>query len=455
LNTRRILRLHIPLLVIGIALACSSDAKVGCSPTPTCSLRDAHFVPPPVPDAGPEPCVEGHARCAVMHVSAGGLHSCALTQAGDVLCWGDDSQAQLGESLDPIPLDAGPPAADSDAAELPYDARFPRVLASASQVAAGGMHSCALLPDATVECWGRSAEGQVDGRSDRVSVDKPVRAGVSGATQIAAGAFHSCALLPALGVTCWGSARYGQVGREQSTSALAPAVVPGTADATDVAAGVRHSCARLRTGRVVCWGELIDESTGEPYVTTTPVPVPGLEDALEISAGAGHSCALKMDRTVVCWGLNDSGQLGDGSMQTSATPVAVSTLPPGSWIVAAGGGERDGHLVGHSCAVTNNFEVACWGRNAEGQLGHGVGEDDPNASAVLGIVGQFDGPDLQNLRNVTLGAFHSCAWRASGGVNCWGDDTLGQLGRGSPDGRKPDPAEFGRASRVRRFGGMR
>jgi alpha-tubulin suppressor-like RCC1 family protein len=265
------------------------------------------------------------------------------------------------------------------------------------------MHTCALVADGSVECWGRSAEGQVDGRSDKINVAKPVRAGVTGASEVAAGEFHSCALLPGVGVTCWGSARYGQVGREQSESALAPGVVPGTADATGVAAGVRHSCALLRTSGVVCWGELIDESTGEPYVTPTPVPVPGLEDAVEISAGAGHSCALKSDRTVVCWGLNDSGQLGDGRMQASATPVAVSALPQGAWHVAAGGGERDGRLVGHSCALTNAFNVACWGRNAEGQLGHGDGADDPKASVVLGFVGS-DTPDLENMLNVTLGA---------------------------------------------------
>jgi alpha-tubulin suppressor-like RCC1 family protein len=387
-----------------------------------------------------------------MQVSAGGLHSCALTEAHDVLCWGDDSQAQLGLSLDPNPLDAGNVAADSDAAVESYLARFPRVLTGARQVAAGGAHTCALLEDGTVECWGRSAEGQVDGTTDTNNVDKPVPAGVTGASQIAAGGSHSCALQPGRGVTCWGSARYGQVGREQSTDALAPDVVPGTADATSVAAGVRHSCALLGTGHVVCWGELIDQSSGEPYVTPTPVEVPGLEDAVEISAGAGHSCALKSDRTVVCWGLNDSGQLGDGTTGASATPVAVTAVPQGAWHVAAGGGELDGRLVGHSCAVTNEFALACWGRNAEGQLGRGVGADDPNPTLVLGVPGQSSAPNLENLIDVSLGAFHSCAWRASGVVYSWGADTLGQLGSGAPGGRQTDAREPGRPSRVRRFG---
>jgi alpha-tubulin suppressor-like RCC1 family protein len=452
---RRHLRVRIPLLAVCIAIACSNDTQVGCSPTLTCSLRDSRFVPPPVPDAGPQSCVDGRRGCAVAQVSAGGQHGCVVTEAGNVLCWGDDSQDQLGKNLDEISADAGAQDAGDDASAGPYSARFSRVLDGATRVAAGGLHSCALLSDGSVKCWGRRAEGQVDGRSHETSSAEPVSTGVSGASEIAAGAFHSCALLPARGIVCWGSGQYGQVGREQSTSVLAPDVVPGTTAAVGVSAGARHSCALLNTGQVACWGELLDEATGEPYVTATPVVVSGLDNAIAISAGAGHTCALKSDHSVVCWGLNDSGQLGDGSTQSSATPVSVGAALPGAFGIAAGGGEVDGRLVGHSCAITTQSEVACWGRNAEGQLGYGVGADNPNPTSVLDVVGSSDLAPLDNLLSVTLGALHSCAWRVSGEVYCWGDDTFHQLGGGTPEGRMPDFISPGRAQRVRRFGRTR
>jgi alpha-tubulin suppressor-like RCC1 family protein len=251
---------------------------------------------------------------------------------------------------------------------------------------------------------------------------------------------------------CWGSARYGQSGRELRDAALAPELVPDTGGAVEVAAGVRHTCARLDTGRVLCWGELIDAATGEARPTPMATPVAGLDDATSITAGAGHSCALQAARTVVCWGANDSGQLGNGSTDASATPVTVTVTDlPVALSVAAGGGERDGQLVGHSCAVDTSFHVMCWGRNAEGQLGAGKTEraQEPVPVAVLGRPDQED-PYLTDVVALDLGAFHSCALDHDGPVLCWGDDEFGQLGRSERD----DPI-FGRAVRVGRFGRSR
>jgi alpha-tubulin suppressor-like RCC1 family protein len=390
-----------------------------------------------------------------MQFSAGGQHTCAVTDAENLLCWGDDSQAQRGKTLDDPDTVKPDPHVIDDAGV--YLAKVSRVLDGAKQVAAGGAHTCALLNDATVKCWGRSAEGQVDGSTDRPMVDVPVSADVRDATQIDAGAFHTCAVVPD-GVVCWGSSRYGQAGRRQS-DALAPGLVPGTEDALAVATGVRHTCARLESMAVVCWGELIDE-TGAPYVTALATPVSGLDDAVGITAGAGHSCALKKDFTVVCWGANDSGQLGDGTTTASATPVAVLGLESGVGQVAAGGGELDGRLVGHSCAIDRSTQVACWGRGQEGQLGVGLGIESPDRVVVLlaRIFDNTDRPTLSGAVNIELGAFHSCALRDQGSVYCWGDDTSDQLGwsEGISTDQRDDPKPIpGRAGRVERLGSMR
>jgi alpha-tubulin suppressor-like RCC1 family protein len=460
-NTERPTSIRIPLLAIGIAImfACSSDAHVGCSPTLTCSLRQARFAPTPAIDAGPQQCDLNLRRCAATQVSAGGQHSCAVTDADNLLCWGDNSQAQRGYTLDD-PKDSHPTTYSDgigpDASV--YLSNFSRVLDGAKQVAAGGAHTCALLLDGSVKCWGRSAEGQVDGHSDQLTVATPVSVGISAATQIDAGALHSCAVVPA-GVMCWGSGKYGQAGREQTESALAPDLVPNTQGAVEVACGVRHTCARLNTLEVMCWGELIDDS-GAAYVTPIATLVSGLSGARSISAGAGHSCALSADFSAVCWGNNDSGQLGDGTTQASATPVTVLGLESGAGQVAAGGGELDGRLVGHSCAIDKSSQVACWGRDAEGQLGVGLGSDSPTRQVVLlaRVSDSAEKPTLANIESIDLGAFHSCAVGSQGSVYCWGDDTAEQLGSnlGLPGGGPSDqPDTPGRASRVGRFGSMR
>jgi alpha-tubulin suppressor-like RCC1 family protein len=209
----------------------------------------------------------------------------------------------------------------------------------------------------------------------------------------------------------------------------------------------------------VCWGELVD-SAGEPYVTVIPTHVPELH-ALGISAGAGHTCALAENYSAVCWGNNDSGQLGDGTFQASATPVAVLQLAAGVGQVAAGGGELEGRLVGHSCAIDKSSQVACWGRGAEGQLGSGIGADAANSQVVLlaRVFDNSDQPTLGSIVRVDLGALHSCALASQGALYCWGDDTFEQLGSnlGSRDGGSDDSRTSvpGRAVRVARFGSTR
>jgi len=423
-------------------IACrSADLHFSCSPTPSCSLRDTRFAPPKTLDAAPLACdPTTRTSCTARAISAGGKHSCAIAAAGELFCWGDDSEHQLGPHLG---------AAVSDASLLDAAAEWTDVslvLEHAVQVTVGAAHSCALFEDGSVRCWGRNAEGQVDGTDQPEPVAVPRRVDVPGATQLAAGAAHSCSVAPQ-GVVCWGSARYGQVGRELRDGALAPALVPDTAGAVEVAAGVRHTCARFDDGHVLCWGELIDPESLEPIATPIATPVAGLNDAKAITAGAGHSCGLRKSGAVVCWGANESGQLGDGGTKPSARPVRVTNLPF-ALRVAAGGGETDGLLVGHSCAIDNYTNVACWGGNREGELGVGqqVGDRSAVVVAVLGRPKQ-NAHDLTNMVELALGAFHSCSLDHDGSVVCWGDDSSNQLGRD-----RSDPWSFGRSGFVARFG---
>lgn len=442
---KRSVRRRLPRLVAVwlFVLACSSDAHVGCSPTLTCSLRPSRFAPPHRLDAGISDCDRSQSRCPVAQLSAGGRHACVVTNAKNVLCWGDNEDGQRGPDE---ALDVG---TDMETDAAVYVDGFSRVLDDALQVSAGDAHTCALLQDQTVWCWGSNSQGQVDGTTRLMKVLQPVRVAVDHVTQIAAGALHTCALTDE-GVICWGMSPAGQAGREPSDPDTTPRLVSGTQAAAEVACGVRHCCARNRDG-VACWGELIDDA-GEAYVSAQPIPIDGTQGALQVSAGAGHSCALKAD-SVVCWGKNDNGQLGDGTTRASAVAIDVVKISPGAGYVAAGGGEIEGRLVGHTCAVDSASQVICWGRNAEGQLGQSVSAD----RALPEVVEAFhaDGADaLDQISRLSLGALFSCALGSRGSVYCWGDNSSAQLGENlDPQGsRKPSA---GQAVRVQRFGRQR
>jgi alpha-tubulin suppressor-like RCC1 family protein len=455
LNIRRTLRVRLPLLALGfaVAAACSSDAHFGCSPTPTCSLRDARFSPPVDHDAGVSVCDQNHSRCSVAQISAGGLHSCAVTDGSSLLCWGDNSQGQLGRDLEPLPdLDAGFDGGLDDRGR-----HFIHVLDRVVQVAAGGAHTCALLADGTVRCWGRALEGQVDGRTDRASVDEPTTLPISGITQIAAGALHTCALqndgTDPGSVICWGSAQYGQVGGDGSPS---PHPVPGLDGPIQVATGARHSCALLADpNRVACWGELID-GAGASYVSATPIAIDGLDHPTRVVAGGGQSCAIDGTK-VMCWGANASGQLGDGTTRASATPLEVLGLDRVTSIgdLAAGGGEVDGDLVGHSCVFifgVDGSQILCWGRNAEGQLGVPASGD---RRLIQPVQHSSDDVDVAaGAKQLALGALHSCVSMTDGEVYCWGDNRLDQVGpvASNDDQMTTTP---GTPQEVRRFGDHR
>ena len=447
-------------LVLGVLSCADRDAQISCSPTLTCSSHQERFDQPEDDDgdAGPRACDAERRRCRARQITTGAHHGCAIARAGELLCWGDNSQGQRGVIAlrdagpaalpegegEPTAAPAGEPAGEGDARVGERDAGLTPALKHVELASAGGAHTCALIEGGVVQCWGRNLEGQVDGEPANEPVRTPRELELPPATHLAAGGAHSCAVTGD-GVLCWGDGRYGQSGREVREAAFAPGLIAGTEGVVELACGARHSCGRLADGSVLCWGELVDDA-GLPRTTAQPELVPDLPDALEISAGAGHTCALRAGGHAVCWGRNDSGQLGDGSLRASARPVSVRELEQALHI-AAGGLDEGGELIGHSCAQTKTFNMRCWGRNREGQLGNGTVTDSPVAVLVL------DRPDqnnettyLDDVANVATGGRFSCNLDDGGPVYCWGDNSSGELGL-FPDSQPV----VGRATPVMRF----
>jgi alpha-tubulin suppressor-like RCC1 family protein len=191
--------------------------------------------------------------------------------------------------------------------------------------------------------------------------------------------------------------------------------------AAAVSAGGEHTCALTGGGGVQCWGWNGFGGLGDGTNThsSTPVDVSGLASGVAVSAGVGHTCALTSGGGVQCWGVNFQGQLGNGTNTDSWTPVDVSGLTSG--VLAVSGASH------HTCALTGRGGVQCWGGNGEGELGDGTNTDRWTPVDVTGLT--------SGVLAVSAGPFHTCALTGGGGVQCWGWNSVGQLGDGTNTNR--------------------
>jgi alpha-tubulin suppressor-like RCC1 family protein len=305
-------------------------------------------------------------------------------------------------------------------------------------IAAGAGHTCALTQTGGVLCWGENINGQLGDGTFNESLTPVGVAGLSSeVSAIAAGSHHTCALTQTGGVLCWGWNYNGQLGNgidleypgEDSPTPVG--VVGLSSGVSAVAAGGSHTCALTQTGGVLCWG--YNQWNGNPTGMAIPVGVAGLTSGvLAIAAGDHHTCALTQDGGALCWGENDYGQLGDGTFTDSNSPVGVVGLPPGVRAIAAGGD--------HTCALTQEGGVLCWGDNSYGQLGNGAINDQPpfGSPTPVEVAGLSSGVSA-----VAAGSHHTCVLTQAGASQCWGNNESGQLGDGTHTGSSTPVAVVG------------
>jgi uncharacterized delta-60 repeat protein len=284
------------------------------------------------------------------------------------------------------------------------------------EVSMGDRHACARLADGSVRCWGANANGRL-GDGTTVARLAPVTVGVASSYTIAAGSGHSCSASRSGALSCWGENGTGAVGNSTTADQLVPVAVPGGFAGSRIeriAAGDRGTCVATAPGFAYCWGEnnagQVANGGSSPVLNPSSVT---LADVVDIAAGDGHRCAVSRAGALHCWGRNDFGQVGNGGAATAYRSTQAIGLA-GVTAVAAGGR--------HTCAVTGGV-VRCWGDNGSGQLGVQPFVVSA-ANAPLPAVGGLPGA----VRAVALGDRHSCALTVDGAVWCWGRNGEGQLG---------------------------
>ncbi len=266
------------------------------------------------------------------------------------------------------------------AAHAPQDAA-PSSSLQLETLSSGYAHTCILIGDGSVACWGLNNFGSLNNIPEESF------------TQISAGLYHTCVLDGEGILKCWGWNEDGQLNNPDIDATY-----------TQVSAGARHTCAIRTDGTLACWGN-------SAYGISTPPP--GTFN--QVSGGALHTCAIKSDGTLACWGNNSSHQLdnpegtftqvsagdyhtcaigSEGTLACWGLPGygVLENIPDGTFTRVDAGGT-------FICAIRSNGALVCWGNNSYNQL---------------------DNVPTGTFTQLSAGGFHTCAIRTNGTLSCWG-----------------------------------
>jgi len=303
----------------------------------------------------------------IRSIGAGVSHTCALTTAGGVKCWGRNQYGQLGNGTN---VTSGSPV---DVAGL---------TSGVIALSIGGFHGCALLTNGALSCWGNNQSGQLgDGTTTNSSFPVNVSGLPGPVVSVSAGYLHTCAVLTTGGATCWGENFAGQLG-DGTTSKRHQPVAVSTLDSgvAVVSAAESHTCALLADGGLQCWGNNEVGRLGDGTVLRrfTPGDVLGLEGGVSaVWDGSLHTCASTLAGALQCWGDNYFGQLGgqtsefctfsggscalvpiDVVLGPKATPTPTATATPTSTPTPpalAGDVDCDGAVTSIDAALVLQF----------------------------------------------------------------------------------------------------
>jgi alpha-tubulin suppressor-like RCC1 family protein len=277
----------------------------------------------------------------------------------------------------------------------------------------GEGHTCAIDTDGALWCWGADTYGQLgDNNQDYSAHATPIRVGSdsdwAGVTSLAA---HTCAIKTGGTIWCWG---YGDTRLGLGLGAgdrFVPTQVGTDSDWATIDAGYQHTCATKRGGALWCWGDM------GPTDYDNPTQIGASTNNGWVGAGGFNACTITntVAHTLRCYGVNGDGQGGTGSTDFLTDLTAVSG--GGSWI-SAGLGHQ------HTCGVQANNTLWCWGYEGNGGLG-AVGDS---------LVPRAAGTD-HLWTAVDSGPYHSCGITTGRDLYCWGLNNFGQVGDGSTTDR--------------------
>ncbi len=299
-------------------------------------------------------------------LAAGGWHSCGITTSSAVYCWGAARQLGIGmgdtaSHFDPERVSGG---------------------LTAQSITASGSHTCIVATGGAAYCWGLNFDGKLGVGVDDDSVFTTPHA-VSGGLQFvmlnAASDGPTCGVTTTGAAHCWGSQNdFGQLGTGSTDfdPHPAPEAVAGGITFQSVSAGNTHACGVATGGAAYCWGLNSDGQLGAttaemcsgPPCSSSPVAVSGGISFQSITAGTQYTCGVSTSGQAYCWG---QGFMGGGSATPSAVGGSITFRS-----VRAG--------PAHACGVSTDDLAYCWGSNWDGVLGDGTFNSSSTPVLVFG-----------------------------------------------------------------------
>lgn len=324
----------------------------------------------------------------VTKLALGAYHTCALTTDNKLICWGLNSNGQIGNGTNTNVLSPNPATP---------------VLTSITDVTAGIGHTCAIDVSGAVKCWGEGSGHQL-GIGSPVSQNSPTMTSITSfADKIYSSAFSNttCAKMSDSGnLKCWGNNTNGQLGIGSNSIQSSIVNVTGLPEnyPAGVAVGAEAVCIIRNNGNgnVRCWGNGTSGQLGNGLSTSQNNPsfssdVIGLDGVVSIKGHSDHFCALTNTKELKCWGFNADSQLGDGTYVNRNTPVAIAL-----------GEDVFDFSVGNNyvCARLINGNGKCWGNNTNGIFGNGTVTNSLSPVLSLGSAYTKGGHSMVSMRNL-------------------------------------------------------
>ena len=422
-------------------------------------------------------------QAVMRYLDIGTAHSCGLLDNNTIKCWGLGSSGQLGYGATAT---LGDGAGEMGDALATIDLGTGR---TAKQIATGAAHSCAVLDNNTVKCWGLGTDGRLgygtttslgraSGQMGDVLTTIDLGTGRTAAA-ISAGSAHTCAVLDNATVKCWGLNIDGQLGlgdidnrgddAGEMGDALAAVDLGTGRTAVAISAGSTHTCAVLDNATAKCWGagangrlgygdqNSLGDDAGEMGNALAAVSLGTGRTVKALSSGDAHTCAILDNNSVKCWGGNGNGRLGygdtddrgdtSGEMGDALSAVSLGTSRTANSISLGSG---------HTCVILDNSEVKCWGNGASGRLGYGATTSLGDASGEMGdALAVVDLGTSRTAKAIKAGDAHTCAVLDNFTVKCWGSGSNGRLGTGAALSLGDEINEMGNALNAISLGASR
>lgn len=382
-------------------------AALGCGPEPEGPTAPAT-----------EPVLAATAAALPLRqISAGAIHTCAVSPDNRAFCWGWNVFGQVGNG--------------STSFERLTPARVVGGL-SFREVSAGYYSSCGVTTADRAWCWGHNGEGQLGSGTTTSSTTPVAVTGGLRFRQVSVGPEHACGVTTDDRAFCWGLNTFGKLGSgglDNLDNVIPfPMAVVGGLRFRQVSVGAYHSCGVTTTDQAYCWGGDQWGQLGDgPSSGTCPLPintapcrrrptlVTGGHKFRQVDAGGGlgpgedgggddggRTCGVTTDDKAYCWGDGSHGQNGDGTRSMRDAPRLVAggmlfrRVSTGHW---------------HTCALTTDSRAYCWGRNLSGQLGDGTQTLRLAPRAVVGGL---------RFRQVSAGNAATCGTTTTAVAYCWG-----------------------------------